>query len=363
MSEDVDFLGTCSYSPEDNKIRFYPFHRLSTEDYSRVKAAGFSWAPKQELFVAPAWSPSREDLMLRLCGEIGDEDTSLVERAEARADRFEDFSDKRSREAGQAKEAVARIADNIPFGQPILVGHHSEKHARKHAEQIENGMRRAVRLWETADYWKSRAAGALSHAKYKERPDVRHRRIKGLESDRRKYIKNKQEAEALLKGWSRQGLNMNEALLIANHDHGYYCFTLTEYPRELPVSQYEGDMGLWSALDHGILTAQQAAALAIPRKHSTIAYCERWIAHLDNRLLYERAMLGEPVADKYDIVVGGRVLIRGEWVTVLRVNKSAGVVNSLTTNRKYVSKVGIEEVKGYEPPSAEQASAAKVFTW
>ena len=36
------------------------------------------------------WTPEREDLLLELCGEIEDEDTTLIERAEARAERFED---------------------------------------------------------------------------------------------------------------------------------------------------------------------------------------------------------------------------------------------------------------------------------
>jgi hypothetical protein len=36
-----------------------------------MKAAGFRWAPKQELFVAPSWMPEREDLLLDLCDEIG----------------------------------------------------------------------------------------------------------------------------------------------------------------------------------------------------------------------------------------------------------------------------------------------------
>ena len=49
---------------------------------ARVRGAGFIYAPKQELFVAPMWTPEREDLLLELCGEIDDEDTSLVERAE-----------------------------------------------------------------------------------------------------------------------------------------------------------------------------------------------------------------------------------------------------------------------------------------
>ena len=44
-----EYLGTATYSLEDNKLRFYPFHRLDKEDYERIRAAGFIWAPKQEL--------------------------------------------------------------------------------------------------------------------------------------------------------------------------------------------------------------------------------------------------------------------------------------------------------------------------
>ena len=73
----------ATYSPEDNKLRLYASSRLDTATYERVKAAGFKWAPKQDLFVAPMWTPSREDLCIELADEIGDEDTTLVERAEA----------------------------------------------------------------------------------------------------------------------------------------------------------------------------------------------------------------------------------------------------------------------------------------
>src|SRR5687768_3566845 len=104
---------TATYSPEDNKLRLYATARLPAEVYARVKAAGFKWAPKQGLFVAPMWTPDRAALLVELCGEIGDEDTSLVDRAEGRADRFEDYSDKRTRDAEQAHAAVATIADGI----------------------------------------------------------------------------------------------------------------------------------------------------------------------------------------------------------------------------------------------------------
>ena len=65
---DQAYVGDATYSPEDNKLRLYPYARLDMATYQRVKNAGFIWAPKQELFVAPMWTPSREDLLIELCG-------------------------------------------------------------------------------------------------------------------------------------------------------------------------------------------------------------------------------------------------------------------------------------------------------
>src|SRR5438270_7255922 len=102
---------TATYSPEDNKLRLYAGARLPRDLYDRVRAAGFIWAPKQGLFVAPMWTPEREDLLTELCGEVGDEDTSLVERAEDRADRFGDYGDRRAADAERARAAVGAITD------------------------------------------------------------------------------------------------------------------------------------------------------------------------------------------------------------------------------------------------------------
>jgi hypothetical protein len=145
---------------------------LDDTTYAKVKAAGFGWAPRQDLFFA-VWSPAREDLLVELAGEIGDEETSLEERAAQRAERFEGYQGRRAADAEHARKAVSAIADNIPLGQPILVGHHSERHARKDAERIENGMRRAIKAFETAQYWKDRAASSIAHQKYLELPAVR----------------------------------------------------------------------------------------------------------------------------------------------------------------------------------------------
>lgn len=363
-AEDAFLLddATATYSPEDNKLRLYPASRLDPEIYARVREAGFIWAPKQELFVASMWTPGREDLLLELCGEIGDESMSLADRQAARAARFADYSGKRKTEANSAYSAVGEVAKRFEFGQPILVGHHSERKARKDKERIEAGMRRAVNLWETSTYWQSRAAGSLLHAKHKELPGVRHRRIKGIEADKRKQEKAASEAAGYLKEWQKEGLTMQRALVIANFDHISKCYTLAEYPREAPASQYEGSRGLWSALQDGVINEVQAREIAVPAHERTIARAARWVAHYQNRIDFEKAMLGEAgglAADKFDIQPGGQVLIRGEWVAVLRVTRRDGKVLSVTTSARYVPVRGIEEVKDYTPPAAGDVARVK----
>lgn len=291
----TEFLGTATYSPEDNKLRLYPFARLSPEDYRRVKSAGFIWAPKQELFVAPMWTPDRNDLLEEIAGEIGDEDQSLVERAEARAERFEDYSDKRAEDARRARETLAGIADGIPLGQPILVGHHSERHARRDAEKIENGMRKAVKMWETSQYWTSRAAGAVAAAKYKELPQVRARRIKKIEADKRRHEKYKRQSLDQLHKWETVQTIEDARKLAGWSEAG-----------RLTVCRKEGGEAWdrWSAYDvlqpeesrskncpsMTLAQVQDAARAAYPR---SIERCERWISHFENRLAYEKAMLAD----------------------------------------------------------------------
>lgn len=354
---------TATYSPEDNKLRLYTVHRLDADTYARMHAAGFRFAPKQDLFVAPAWTPEREDLLMELCGEIGDEDTSLVDRAEQRADRFQDYSESRARDYAAARNAVAAITEHIPLGQPILVGHHSEKRARKDAERIEKGLERAVRMWDTAEYWQRRAAGALRAAKYKERPDVRHRRIKSLEADKRKQERIIAEAKTFLKLWQGAEVSFDRAAKIAAHCPVSGCFPLDKYPRNPPASQYEGPMSLYSALTDGVINAVQAREIAVRALTARIERPRRWIAHYENRIAYERAMLDEQgglAAASFDIQPGGHVLVDGDWLRVERVTKRNGQILSVTTNARFVPVRGVEKIQDYrapEPQAAEQAKA------
>lgn len=325
---------TATYSPDDNKLRLYASSRLDAETFARVKAAGFKWAPKQELFVAPMWTPGREDLLVELAGEIDDEDKSLAERAEERADRFEDYSDKRMSDAESARRAVESIADGIPFGQPILVGHHSEKHARRDAERIESGMRKAVKMWETSQYWTARAKGAVRAAKYKELPGVRARRIKTIEADKRKRERSRADGAKFLRVWT----NLEKIAESDRHEVARKIANIEQGMSGVRLADGSDYWSAWSALTDGKITADEVRTQRLAGLPEAIAYYDRWIGHYENRLAYERAMLGETggtVADQKGPEKGGAVRCwaspgygRG-WSYIRKVNKVSVTVDDV----------------------------------
>ena len=276
----------ATYDPADDKLRLRASSRLDAETYAKVKAAGFGWAPKQDLFYA-IWNPAREDLLAELAGDIGDEETSLEERAARRAERFEGYKGKRAADAEQARRAVSAIADGIPLGQPVLVGHHSERHARRDADKIENGMRKAVKMWETSQYWKDRAAGAIQHARYKELPAVRARRIKTLEADRRRHERDKAASEKHAATWRK----LSDPDSLKRKDGA--PTTLSDRVGFLARLGVGCRTDLASRLEKGEIAAEAAQASVISGHEAIVESERRWIAHLDNRLAYERALLDE----------------------------------------------------------------------
>jgi hypothetical protein len=152
-----------------------------------------------------------------------------------------------------------------------------------------------------------RAAGAPAHAKYKELPEVRARRIKTIEADNRKQDRAKADAEKWLKLWGKDGLTLEQARALANYCHLYVC--------RGPEGQH------WSAWDvlrpdderyNGCpgWTVEQVQAAVYEAYPRTIERCDRWIEHYENRLAYERAMLAEArgiAADRTRPGVGGAV--------------------------------------------------------
>ena len=92
---------------------------------------------------------------------IGRED--YAERKEARIDRLESRAARAQAESAAAYNTARSVMDHIPPGQPILVGHHSERHHRRDLDKIDRNMRKSVEADEKASYYASRAEAAASN--------------------------------------------------------------------------------------------------------------------------------------------------------------------------------------------------------
>lgn len=280
----------ATYSAEDNKLRLYASERLDSELYQHVKAAGFKCAPKQDLFVAPKWTPDREDLCIELAGEITAEGTTVVERAQAKAERLDSLAKKRAGQAGHFHAAAQRISERFVAGQPILVGHHSERRARKDKAHMDAAMQKAVAAQEAVHYWHHRAEGVERHANHKAAPGVRARRIKALLADLRDHQRRVNHAHKCLELWTT--IDAMGASEKQDKAALYYAGAQLAGGGAAPYTC--GD-SLWHQLDRAQITTRKAidSCLAHWEYVCESPYHGRWISHILNRLAFERGELGE----------------------------------------------------------------------
>jgi hypothetical protein len=80
------------------------------------------------------------------------------ERRERKAERLRGWAEKRKAKSGAAFKGAHDAIDGIPPGQPILVGHHSEKRHRGALERHDQRMRAGFEHQEKARSMESRAA-------------------------------------------------------------------------------------------------------------------------------------------------------------------------------------------------------------
>lgn len=83
--------------------------------------------------------------------------TTYDEKRQAKIERLQASAEAKRKEATRRYETAHDAASRIPFGQPILVGHHSEKADRANRNRIENGFRKSFELQDEADRLEARA--------------------------------------------------------------------------------------------------------------------------------------------------------------------------------------------------------------
>jgi hypothetical protein len=93
-------------------------------------------------------------------------------KQEARRERLEARAERLSSESSAVYRRVHDQLQMIPMGQPILVGHHSERGHRAHLRRIDNGMRRSCELDAAAKDAARRAAAVGSGGISSDDPDA-----------------------------------------------------------------------------------------------------------------------------------------------------------------------------------------------
>lgn len=85
---------------------------------------------------------------------------------------YENKADQAREEADQARQRADKLASRIPFGQPILVGHHSEKHHRSDLDKIANARRQSIEALKKAAYYDNKASGVGKAGISRDDPDA-----------------------------------------------------------------------------------------------------------------------------------------------------------------------------------------------
>ncbi|MEW1674857.1 DUF3560 domain-containing protein [Streptomyces noursei] len=197
-----------------------------------------------------------------------------IERAEARAERFDGYAGN----AASRAEGAHRSADTISeymTGEPIKVGHHSERRHRRDIERMDNHMRRGIEESRKASYWADRAAAAEHFEAFRRDPNRTLRRLEKLRKEFR-------DIEKWQRGESACG------------------FTRSTTPEGLATLATERDVVL-----------------------EKIAFEEAVIAEAEAR--------GFKVWGPDDFTKGDFVNAGGTWREVLRVNKKSVTVPHLLT--------------------------------
>ena len=79
------------------------------------------------------------------------------ERLEAKKERYKQRSLSATKKSSDFQEEASKLSSLIPFGQPILVGHHSEGKHRNHIKKIDNKMRKSFEESSKAEYYQDKA--------------------------------------------------------------------------------------------------------------------------------------------------------------------------------------------------------------
>ncbi len=250
-------------------------------------------APQTALITATAENLRAAGHTVTVTIQTGHRSTAQVEadRAERQQDRAQALSDKAERHttaAYAAQEHARQLADRVPFGQPILVGHHSEGRMRRHAQRVHAAMDATAAAATLAEETQRRAAVAAIGTSAKYHPVTVANRIGTLTAEKNRITRS-------LDGHTRTIAVMNDGTRHVETTpaaSGTHRDQLTEH-----LAVVTDQLSYW----HTVRTQQITAGETTDHGPGTISK-------------------------------GDAVKIRGQWYEVARVNKKTVTVPSSLGN-------------------------------
>jgi hypothetical protein len=134
-----------------------------------------------------------------------DEFNAYEKRQAERKARLEDIADRLRAESDSAYQTARRMADVIPFGQPILVGHHSEGRDRRYRARIWRKQDQACELAAKAKHYAEKAASVGTGGISSDDPAAVEK-LKGELAKLERLQETMKKANALVRKNDREGL-------------------------------------------------------------------------------------------------------------------------------------------------------------
>lgn len=164
-------------------------HRPTDAITSDLKAAGWRWSGYRG-----AWHNNRR--FVRPPASVRWADGGEVDYASERAERLEGRADRAQVEGEAQYRRAKQIADAIPLGQPILVGHHSERRHRRDIARIQGGFGRAMESFGEAKALESAARHSAVHQEHLQSAPAIQRRLDRARADLRSLERREQDWQA-----------------------------------------------------------------------------------------------------------------------------------------------------------------------
>ena len=287
--------GVASYNKATGWMRVVFDEKPSREVLDGLKREGFRYKPRSRAWSAK-WTPERENHARKLVNDW--QVVDIKPNWQKKAEVAEAQALKHHKESDERYDQFRKELRTIPMGQPILVGHHSEKSHRAHLKRLDRQMKKSIEEKEIAKKYGERAKRYRRKA-VGEPAGLIYRRIQKLEAEER--------------GWQRSLKRLKEN---------------REFAKAKPK------------------LAEKYGIKADPQEEER---AKRYITHTQERLKIEREKYnasGSIVADKLQLKKGDLVRTQIGVARVVRVNPKTVTVSKEVSGSPWKLKLDKSKIYG-----------------